>query len=309
MEDETFLKEDAFRGRTVIVTGGAGSFGRILCWAFAKAGANVVVNDLGGSFTGQGSSSEPAESLAKELRTQGFSAIADTHDILDGQRIVDAALQAFGRVDVLINNAGIQNYGAFEELSSDSVRQVIEVNAIGPALLCHAIWPLFKNQGYGRIVNITSASILGMAPAFTPYVTSKAALVGLTKSLAAEVRQLDKIDIKVNAVAPIAYSRMTAQKSQELSDAFNKAYPAAGNVAVILALALEGCSVSGEIFNTGGYKVNRLAYGILPGIQHASSAEELLTQQDALLGTGRSLVEQSSTESMMQWTMTDSQRF
>jgi NAD(P)-dependent dehydrogenase (short-subunit alcohol dehydrogenase family) len=304
MTVNNWLREGALTGRTVIVTGGAGSFGRILCHAFAKAGANVVVNDLGSTHTGDGSSAEPAHILAKELSDLGYSAIADTNSILDAQKIVDVTVKAFGKIDVLINNAGINNFGKFEDLSPEILRRTIEVNALGPLLLCRAVWPIFFAQGYGRIVNIASASVLGM-PEFAPYIASKASLVGLTKALALEAGTRN---IRVNAVAPISFSRMAlGGTTKEEQDAFAKQYPPEGNVAIILALALESCDITGEFFNTGGFRVNRVVFGLLPGIRRAISAEDVLAQKDKIMGTGKPVVEQRSAYTLMEWTMTDDQ--
>lgn len=303
MYQSSWLPEGSFNGRTVIVTGGAGSFGRILCHALAAAGANVVVNDFGTAYSGEGSSEGPAKSLAKEICALGYRAVADTHSVLDAQKIVDTAVQAFGRVDVLINNAGVNKYGKFEDFSQADLRNVLETNALAPMFLCHAVWPLFLSQGYGRIVNVSSASVLGMAQ-FAPYITSKAGLVGLTKALSSEVGDSN---IKVNAVAPCAASRMALAALNEPADIenFTKLWPPEGNVAIILALASEACEVNGEFFNTGAFRVNRVVFGMLPGLRDVKSAETILRNIGSLTTRKGQIIEQPSAQAAIDWVLSD----
>ncbi|KAK6367305.1 hypothetical protein LTS17_010230 [Exophiala oligosperma] len=270
-------------GKTAIVTGGAGSFGKLLCYEFARAGANVVVNDLGGSVSGLGASAGPAEEIAEAIRKEGYSAVADTHSVMDAEKIIDTALKAFGRVDILINNAGIATFGAYETQDPEALRRVLEVNAVGPLLLCRFALPLFKAQNYGRIVNISSASMLGMA-GLGAYPASKAALVGLTRSLALEVQDQN---IRVNAVGPVAVSRM-AQDYQADPDRDERLeaqaqWPPESNLAPILALASEPHDFNGQFFNTANYQTCRVVVGAKPAMR-IDSVKGFLDAKEQLMG-------------------------
>lgn len=301
MSDQQWLPGGSLKGRTAIVTGGAGSFGKIICHALARAGASVVVNDMGTGYSGHGASASPAQDLAREICALGYTAIPDTHSVLDAQKIVDNALRSFGRVDILINNAGINRYGKFEDYSTKDLRDVLETNTLGPLLLCHAVWPIFLSQGYGRIVNIASSSVLGMAD-YAPYITSKGGLVSLTKALAAEVG--DK-DIKVNVVGPISASRMAlaALTEEKARKDFEDAWPPAGNVAIILALTTDSCNFNGEFFSTGGYRVHRIVFGMLPGLEGVDSAMTILDKQSQMMSRDQKVVEQRTTEESIAWVM------
>jgi NAD(P)-dependent dehydrogenase (short-subunit alcohol dehydrogenase family) len=151
----------SFDNRTVIVTGAAGCIGVPLCLAFARAGANVIANDLGNSPEGDGSSNEAVTRLVADIMREGFSAVVDTHNVAtEADKIIDHAVTLFGRVDVIINNAGVIHYGDVEHSYPTIVRSIFEVNAFGAYALCHYAWPHMKRQKYGRIVNFTSDSAL-----------------------------------------------------------------------------------------------------------------------------------------------------
>lgn len=136
--NQQLAEANPFSRRTVIVTGAGGSMGRPLALAFAKAGANVVVNDVGSSVSGEGSSGTVVEDVVKEILGLGLSAVGDTNSVTDGEKIIESAIRAFGRVDVLINNAGIIQYGSMEEQTPAVFRKIFEVSTLGPISLIHA---------------------------------------------------------------------------------------------------------------------------------------------------------------------------
>jgi NAD(P)-dependent dehydrogenase (short-subunit alcohol dehydrogenase family) len=292
------LEPKSLLDRVVIVTGGAGTIGRAICHACAAAGAKVVVNDLGSSTSGTGASGGPAEEVAESIRTRGFPAIADTHSVLEADKIVDTALEAFGRVDVVINNAGVVTYERLQDLETENLRHTLEVNTLGPMLLCHRVWPLFLAQNYGRVVNITSALVFGF-PLATPYSVSKAGLIGLTKGLAAEAAGYN---IRVNAVAPTAPSRMTTGgiKEEERQN-FEKEYPLEGNLAIILALILESHDFNGEIFATASYKVNRIVFGVTPGLCNVQSGMAILNEKERLVQEESKVTQLASAPEFLQF--------
>jgi NAD(P)-dependent dehydrogenase (short-subunit alcohol dehydrogenase family) len=201
----TFAAENSFYNRTNLVTGGAGTLGRPLCIALARAGANVIVNDLGSSPHHQTASASTqhnlAEELAAEIKSSGFSAIASTHDVVDSAAdIVNLAITTFGKIDAIINCVRIHPYFPFEDQGKEICQKVFGTNVLGPMQVVRAAWPHFKAQKYGRVVFCTSASVFGMENS-AAYIASKGALLGLTKSLAFEGNEHR---ILSNAIAPAA---------------------------------------------------------------------------------------------------------
>lgn len=298
MASPGMLEKGSLSGRVAIVTGGAGSFGKLLCHEIARAGAHVVVNDLGGSVAGTGASVGPAEEVAEAIRREGFSAVADTSSVVDAQKIIDTAVNAFGRVDIIINNAGIATFGAYESQDPEDLKRVLEVNTLGPMLLCRYALPLFKDQDYGRIVNITSASMLGMVN-LGAYPASKAALVGLTRSLALEVKDYN---IRINAVGPVAASRMssTYRKDPEKYKQLQAQWPPEGNIATILALALDSHDFNGEFFNTANYQVCRIVIGAKPHLR-INSVKEFFDAKEKLMAKQHPTLDFGATNELLQW--------
>ena len=199
-----------FDGRAAIVTGAGGnpSLGRAHALLLAARGAKVVVNDVGDlpaalGYPGPAS----AETVAEEIRARGGQAVADTHSVAseDGAAaIVETALSAFGSVDVVINNAGICRVVSFEEMTAADFRETIEVNLMGTVQVCRAAWPHMKRAGYGRIVNVSSGSMTGLAWQ-TAYAAAKGAVFSFTRALASEGIE---VGIKANCVTPGALTRM-----------------------------------------------------------------------------------------------------
>lgn len=263
IKDTDIMSTDkgAFAGRIVIVTGGAGSIGKPLCLALAREGAKVVVNDLGGSVTGDGASNGPASNVVKELHEQGFqNVVADFHDVREGDKIVQTAIDKFGGIDIIINNAGIQAYGASEDFSMEFFTKSMEINVLGPIAIMKAAWPHFESQKYGRVVNFASDTIFGI-DICAPYEISKSALFGATKAFANEGRPHN---ILVNAVAPQSLSRMTesAIKDEAIAAIFKKLYTGERNIIPVLALAHESNTINGQMFLTGADKVAKFELGI-----------------------------------------------
>ncbi|MFI7033722.1 SDR family NAD(P)-dependent oxidoreductase [Microbispora rosea] len=182
--------------RVAVITGSGQGIGREFAEAFAAAGATVVVADLDG---------ENAEKVAARLRAGGAQALGLGVDVSDETavtRMVEAAVAEFGRIDVLVNGAAIFStltMKPFEEIGADEWRKVIDVNVNGVFLCCRAVSATMRAQGSGTIVNISSSTVLGGRPNYLHYVTSKAAVVGMTRSLA---RELGPAGINVNVIMP-----------------------------------------------------------------------------------------------------------
>jgi NAD(P)-dependent dehydrogenase (short-subunit alcohol dehydrogenase family) len=198
-----------FTGRVAIVTGAGGGLGRQHALALAQRGAKVVVNDLGGAVDGSGSSATAAGRVVAEIRSAGGQAIASAASVTDFdavQGMVAQAMDAWGRVDVLVSNAGILRDKTFAKMDLADFRLVLDVHLMGAVHCCKALWPVMTAQKYGRIVLTTSSSGLYGNFGQTNYGAAKMALVGLMQTLALEGM---KNDIRVNCLAPTAVTRMT----------------------------------------------------------------------------------------------------
>lgn len=200
----------SFEGQVAIVTGAGGGLGREHALALAKRGAKVLVNDLGGSLDGSGGSVSAAQAVANEIVALGGQAIANSASVTDYaavQAMVQQAIDAWERVDILINNAGILRDKSFAKMEMDDFKLVVDVHLMGAANCCKAVWPHMQAQNYGRIVMTTSSSGLYGNFGQSNYGAAKMAQVGLMQTLSIEGA---KHHIHVNALAPTAATRMTA---------------------------------------------------------------------------------------------------
>jgi NAD(P)-dependent dehydrogenase (short-subunit alcohol dehydrogenase family) len=199
----------SFDGKVAIVTGAGGGLGRCHALELAKRGARVVVNDLGGAMDGSGGSSDAAKSVVDEIKAAGGEAIANGGSVSDragAKSIVKDAMDAWGRVDILINNAGILRDKSFAKMELDDFQLVLDVHLMGSVNVTKAVWPIMREQNYGRIVMTTSPSGLYGNFGQTNYGAAKLGLVGFMNTLKVEGA---KNNIHTNAIAPVAATRMT----------------------------------------------------------------------------------------------------
>ncbi|MEE4298518.1 MAG: SDR family NAD(P)-dependent oxidoreductase [Pseudomonadales bacterium] len=199
----------SFEGKVAIVTGAGGGLGRCHALDLARRGAKVVVNDLGGSMDGTGGSSEAAQAVVAEIEAAGGTAIANGGSVSDPQgakSMVEDAMNAWGRVDVLVNNAGILRDRSFAKMTMDDFRTVVDVHLMGSVMVTNEVWPIMREQNYGRIVMTTSPSGLYGNFGQTNYGAAKLGLVGFMNTLKIEGA---KNNIHTNAIAPVALTRMT----------------------------------------------------------------------------------------------------
>lgn len=246
-----------FEGRVVIVTGAGRGLGREHALLLAARGAAVVINDLGGALDGSLDGSTPAEELVAEITAAGGHAVADTNDVSTPEsaaRIVETAIEAFGRVDAVVNNAGILRDKAFHNLEPADMEAVLKVHLLGSTWVTMAAWPHFREQGFGRVV--MTSSVAGYLGNFgqANYSAAKAGLIGLTKALAIEG---ERRNIKVNAIAPGARTRMTEKVMGDLAEHMDASLVAP----VVAMLAHESCPVSGEVLIAGGGRVAAVISG------------------------------------------------
>ena len=198
-----------FTGKTVIVTGSGGGLGRSHALEFARRGANVVVNDLGGSVDGSGGSSEAADAVVKTIIDNGGKAISNGASVTDDKGVanmVEQTLSEFGRIDVLVNNAGVLRDKSFSNMSMSDFEFVVDVHLMGTVKTTHAVFPIMKEQNYGRIIVTTSSSGLYGNFGQSNYGAGKMGVVGMMNTLELEGA---KYNIHVNALAPVAWTRMT----------------------------------------------------------------------------------------------------
>nr|GID86432.1 short-chain dehydrogenase [Actinoplanes derwentensis] len=272
-----------FDGRVAVVTGAGGGLGRHHALLLAERGARVVVNDFGGSVTGEGAGAGPAEEVAAQIRDLGGEAVADTHSVATsagGEAVIGTAVAAYGHVDILINNAGILRDAPIGDLTDEQLDAVLDVHLKGAFHLIRPAWRIMAERGYGRMVNTTSvAGLLGTAGKGN-YGAAKAGIAGLTRVLALEGAGYG---IRVNAVAPIAATRMLTHsmpaggldpRAQSMMDAVTARLDPALVSPVVAFLAHQDCPVTGEIYTAGAGQVARFFTGRTRGYHHPALSVE-----------------------------------
>ena len=199
----------SFKDKVVIVTGSGGGLGRSHALQFAARGAKLVINDLGGAVDGSGGSSEAADKVVKEIKDMGGEAISNGSSVTDKegvQKLVDDTMSAFGRIDVLVNNAGVLRDKSFAKVTLDDFEFVVDVHMMGSVYCTKAVWPIMVEQKYGRIVMTSSSSGIFGNFGQSNYGSAKMGVVGLMNTLRIEGQ---KNNIKVNSLVPVAATRMT----------------------------------------------------------------------------------------------------
>ncbi len=269
-----------FDDRVAVITGAGGGLGKEYALLLASRGARVVVNDIGGSVIGVGSDTAAAGAVVDEIIELGGEAVADAHSVTSpegAQSIIDAALDTWGRVDIVINNAGIVGDAPFADMTADRLEPLLDVHLKGAFYVIRPAWKVMREQGYGRILNTCSAAgILGSVN-MSNYGAAKTGLIGLTRVLAAEGADRN---IKVNAVAPIAYTRMMAHSVDsagqqddpsaqavldDLVGQYLQKLDPALVAPVVAFLTHRDCPVSGEIYTVGAGHVARFFIGRTKG--------------------------------------------
>ncbi len=254
-------------GRVVVVTGAGGGLGRLHALLFAQRGAKVVVNDLGGTRHGEGAGSEMADQVADEITAAGGEAAANYDNVATsegGRSIVQTALDAFGRIDVVVNNAGILRDSSFGKMEDSQWDAVLKVHLYGAYNVTRAAWPHLREQQHGRIIVTSSTSGTYGNFGQSNYSAAKLGLVGLINSLQFEGK---KYGITANGIVPIARTRMTEDLfPEELGRVFDPAFVPP----VVVHFASDECTDTGTIVLAGGGQYARIAYAQAKGVHFAA---------------------------------------
>jgi NAD(P)-dependent dehydrogenase (short-subunit alcohol dehydrogenase family) len=287
------MTELRFDEKVVLVTGAGRGAGRSHALILAARGARVVVADPGVSMDGGGFSAGPADDVVAEIRAAGGEAVASYESVTEedgAARMVAAALDNWGRLDAVINNAGIAKPERFENHSAEDFRRMIDVHYLGTVFVSQAAWKHFMASGGGRIVNTVSEGAMGTLPMMTAYGGAKGAVIGLTLAMAAEGT---KYGIAVNGFAPRVASRMSSpevlghvhelppERFARLGDSFapERCSPAA------IYLAHDSCTLNGAMLVCGGGQTMRMGFWQNAGTSSADlTVEEVARDIDAIAG-------------------------
>ena len=264
-----------FENRTVIVTGAGNGLGKAYALELGSRGAKVVVNDLGGSVDGSGSASSPADDVVNEIIKNGGEAIANYDSVVTkegGESIVQSALDNFGTVDAVINNAGILRDKSFANMSEDELSLILDVHLKGTFFVSQPAFKVMKENNYGRIVNVASPSGLFGNFGQSNYGAAKMGIVGLTNVLSIEGA---KYNIKVNVIAPTAYTRMTEAL---LPEDVGKLFSAELVTPMVVYLASEACEPTHEIFGVAAGRFARIGIITHNGYVNTSATAEDISE-------------------------------
>jgi len=243
------------KGRTVLVTGSGGGLGRAHALLFAKHGCNLVINDLGGTMDGTGKGSAAADKVVDEIKAAGGKAVANYDSVSDkagADNMIKTALDAFGSIDVVINNAGILRDKSFAKMEDADWDSIFAVHVKGAYLVTKAAWPHMRENKYGRVIMTASASGIYGNFGQTNYSAAKNALVGLGQTLALEG---EKYNIKTNIIAPVAVSRMT--ESLMPPNVHELIRPEVVSPLVVY-LCADSCDANGELYEVGAGNFARI---------------------------------------------------
>lgn len=264
------MQKYGFDDRVAVVTGAGRGIGRAYARLLGELGAKVVVNDLGGAMDGSGADTEPAQRVAAEIIEAGGTAIADSSDIstvAGGRAPVDAALREFGRVDIIVSNAGNVRFAGLPDVDAANIESHLAVHVTGAFHTIQAAWPHMIEQNYGRIVLTSSIGMFGL-PDNLGYATAKSAVIGMARSM---TQSAGDRDIKINVIAPNAMTRMAGGDSEGMDTLRDAGVDSSSTMDPALVapmvgyLAHEVCDVSGEVYLAGGGRFAHLFVGVTQG--------------------------------------------
>ena len=277
------MSEIRFEDRVAVITGAGGGLGKTYAIELAGRGAKVVVNDLGGATDGTGGGSSMADATVKEITEAGGTAVANYDSVATpegGEAIIQTALDSFGQVDVVINNAGILRDKTFAKLPPEDLQIVLDVHLKGAFFVSQPAFRAMKERGYGRFLFTASAAGIFGNFGQTNYGAAKMGLVGLSNVLALEGA---KYNIRSNVIAPVANTRLTRELLGPLAEKLDPSYVTPLSV----YLVSEPCEISHEVYSVGGGRYARIFVGLTPGwtSKGVPSVEELAANLETVRET------------------------
>ncbi|HEX6300632.1 MAG TPA: SDR family oxidoreductase [Acidimicrobiia bacterium] len=286
-----------FDGRAAIVTGAGGGLGRTYALELARRGARVVVNDVGGAVDGTGGSSSAADRVVEEIANAGGEAVANYDSVSTpegGASIIQTAVDAFGQVDIVVNNAGILRDKSFAKMDPSQIDAVLDVHLRGSFYVSQPAFVRMKERGYGRFVFASSGGGLFGNFGQANYGAAKAGLVGLSNVIAIEGA---KYNVKSNVIAPVAKTRMTEDLPIPDSVRAEQVTP------MLVYLCSEANQFTHEIFTAGGGRYGRIFIGTnrgwFAGTDEIPSAEDVLAHMDEIRDLGGYIIPANSNEELM----------
>lgn len=290
-QDGKLSEELRFDGKVAIVTGAGNGVGRAYALELARRGAKVVVNDVGAAPMGGGSDPTVAPAVVDEIKRAGGDAVASVESVVDGSpAIVRTALDAYGRIDIVVANAGFQGWGSFADTPSSLLRELFEVHTVGMWEIVQSAWPHLVQQKSGRIMLTTSTAGVFGFPTVAAYGTVKAAAIGMVKSIAPDAIEHG---IQINLLAPGAKTRIHSgfgAEWQEFADEHMRPeFPAAA----MAYLVHESCEANGRIFTALTHRMNEVIVSSTRGLALPAdewSAEAVRDGWDAVCERGDELV-------------------
>jgi NAD(P)-dependent dehydrogenase (short-subunit alcohol dehydrogenase family) len=292
------MSEIRFDDRVAVITGAGGGLGKTYALEFARRGAKVVVNDLGGAADGSGAGTSMADQVVKEITEAGGTAVANYDSVATpegGEGIIKTALDEFGQVDIVVNNAGILRDKSFAKLSPEELEIVLDVHLKGGFFVSQPAFRAMKERNYGRFVHTSSAAGIFGNFGQTNYGAAKMGLVGLSNVLAVEGA---KNNIKSNVIAPIARTRMTEDLLGPMADHVKPECV----TPLTVYLCSEQCEVTHSIYSVGGGRYARIfigmAEGWFKGVGEAASVEEIAEHWDAIHSDEGYIIPDSIAEEM-----------
>src|SRR5215470_18728308 len=260
-------------GRVAAVTGAGRGIGRAYALLLGELGAKVVVNDLGGSTLGTGGDAAPADEVVKQIEAAGGAAVANYADVSTvdgGKSVIDTAVEHFGTIDIVVNNAGNMVWGSLPEATIETIDAHWAVHVRGSFNTLHAAWPYFLEKNYGRAILTTSVGMFGLMDNIG-YAIAKASMIGMAKSLTVGRKDAN---ININCIAPNAVTRLGARTAAEQAAqaAMAPVMDPALVAPMVAYLVHESCKVSGEAYVAGAGRFARLFVGVTPGYLHPDRA-------------------------------------
>lgn len=278
------MTELRFDGRVAVITGGGRGLGREYALLLAARGAKVLINDNGAALDGSGGDAGPAQALVDEIKAAGGEAVACTDSVATpegGKAIIEAALDSFGKVDILIHSAGNSRFCPLEQLTHEEFRSVVDIHLLGGFNVVQPSFPLMMKQGYGRVVLTGSIGGIYTMPTVAPYAVSKSGMIGLNQAIAIEGAERG---IKSNIILPGASTRM-------VEGIDTSGFPPMGPelVAPVVGwLAHEACSISGEMIISAAGRVARAFITESEGVYEADwTIEKMAERIDAIRDPSR----------------------